>query len=158
MNPKYNYSPALQEDARRFEERLNEAGDISSFGTTVRNKRQGKRHNRVHPGHFVTQQGTPFYPAGMSAADWSTLVFTLPRRKMAWVHPTMAIFFQNCTLILDEYPVCRKMRPFHRSFLPQKSLSAPAKGHQNTHLPALNIQCETGIKDLHPAPHRLFTL
>ena len=39
MNPKYKYSPALQEDARRFEERLNEAGDISSFGTTVRNKR-----------------------------------------------------------------------------------------------------------------------
>ena len=32
----------------------------------------GKRHNRVHPGHFATQQGTPFYPAGMSAADWST--------------------------------------------------------------------------------------
>ena len=23
----------------------------------------GKRHNRVHPGHFPTQQGTPFYPA-----------------------------------------------------------------------------------------------
>ena len=65
----------------------------------------GKRHNRVHPGHFATQQGTPFYPAGMSAADWSTIVFTLPRRKMAWVHPTMATFFQNCTLILDKYPV-----------------------------------------------------
>ena len=65
----------------------------------------GKRHNRVHPGHFATQQGIPFYPAGMSAADWSTLVFTLPRRKMAWVHPTMATFFQNCTLILDKYPV-----------------------------------------------------
>ena len=65
----------------------------------------GKRHNRVHPGHFATQQGTPFYPAEMSAADWSTLVFTLPRRKMAWVHPTMATFFQNCTLILDKYPV-----------------------------------------------------
>ena len=47
----------------------------------------------MHPGHFATQQGTPFYPAGMSAADWSTLVFTLPRRKMAWVHPTMATFF-----------------------------------------------------------------
>ena len=53
----------------------------------------------------TTQQGTPFYPAGMSAADWSTLVFTLPRRKMAWVHPTKATFFQNCTLILDKYPV-----------------------------------------------------
>ena len=39
MNPKYNYSPALQEDARRFKERLNGAGDISSFGTTVWNKR-----------------------------------------------------------------------------------------------------------------------
>ena len=39
MNPKHNYSTALQEDARRFEERLNGAGDISSFGTTVRNKR-----------------------------------------------------------------------------------------------------------------------
>ena len=64
-----------------------------------------KRHNRVHPGHFATQQGTPFYPAGMSAADWSTIVFTLPRRKMAWVHPTIATFFQNCTLILDKYPV-----------------------------------------------------
>ena len=50
----------------------------------------GKRHNRVHPGHFATQQGTPFYPAGMSAADWSTLVFTLPRRKMAWVHPVVS--------------------------------------------------------------------
>ena len=61
----------------------------------------GKRHNRVHPGHFATQQGTPFYPAGMSAADWPTLVFTLPRRKIAWVHPTEATFFQNCTLILD---------------------------------------------------------
>ena len=67
-------------------------------------KIKGKRHNRVHPGHFATQQGTPFYPAGMSAADWSTLVWTLPRRKMAWVHPTMATFFQNCTLILDKYP------------------------------------------------------
>ena len=65
----------------------------------------GKRHNRVHPGHFATQQGTPFYPAGMSAADWSTLVFTLPRRKIAWVHPTKATFFQNCTLISDKYPV-----------------------------------------------------
>ena len=59
----------------------------------------------MHPGHFATQQGTPFYLAGMSAADWSTLVFTLPRRKRAWVHPTMATFFQNCTLILDKYPV-----------------------------------------------------
>ena len=39
MNPKNNYSPALQEDARRFEVPLNGAGDISSFGTTVRNKR-----------------------------------------------------------------------------------------------------------------------
>ena len=38
MNPENNYSPALQEDVRRFEERLNGAGDISSFGTTVRNK------------------------------------------------------------------------------------------------------------------------
>ena len=65
----------------------------------------GKRRNRVHPGHFATQQGTPFYPAGMSAADWSTLDFTLPRRKIAWVHPTKATFFQNCTLILDIYPV-----------------------------------------------------
>ena len=53
----------------------------------------------------TTQQGTPFYPAGMSAADWSTLVFTLPRRKIAWVHPPKATFFQNCTLILDKYPV-----------------------------------------------------
>ena len=68
-------------------------------------KQKGKRHNRVHPGHFATQQGTPFYPAGTSAADWSTLVFTLPRRKMAWVHPTKATFFQNCTLMLDKYPV-----------------------------------------------------
>ena len=66
--------------------------------------KEGKRHNRVHPGHFATQQGTPFYPAGMNAADWSTLVFTLPRRKIAWVHPTKATFFQNCTLILDKYP------------------------------------------------------
>ena len=64
-----------------------------------------KRHNRVHPGHFATQQGTPFHPAGMSTADWSTLVSTLPRRKIAWVHPTKATFFQNCTLILDKYPV-----------------------------------------------------
>ena len=74
-------------------------------GQLNREKILGKRHNRVHPGHFATQQGTLFYPAGMSAADWSTLVFTLPRRKMAWVHPTMATFFQNCTLILDKYPV-----------------------------------------------------
>ena len=29
----------------------------------------GKRHNRVYPGHFATQQGTPFYPAGMSTTD-----------------------------------------------------------------------------------------
>ena len=43
MNPKNIYSsPALQEDARRFEERLNKAGDISSFGTTVRNKRHAR--------------------------------------------------------------------------------------------------------------------
>ena len=66
---------------------------------------RGKRHNRVYPVHFATQQGTPFYPAGMSAADCSTLVFTLQRRKIAWVHPTKATFFQNCTLILDKYPV-----------------------------------------------------
>ena len=33
-------------------------------------KKRGKRHNRVHPGHFATQQGTPFYPAGMS--QWSS--------------------------------------------------------------------------------------
>ena len=65
----------------------------------------GKRDNRVHPGNFATQQGTPFYPAGMSAADWSALVFPLPRRKIAWVHPTKAIFFQNCTLIKYMYPV-----------------------------------------------------
>ena len=32
------------------------------------------------------------------------------------------------------------MRPFHRPFLPQGSLSAPTKGHQNTDLPALTIQ------------------
>ena len=57
----------------------------------------------MHPGHFATQQGTPFYP--MNAADWSTLVFTLPRRKIAWVLPTKATFFQNRTLILDKYPV-----------------------------------------------------
>ena len=66
---------------------------------------KGKRHNRVHPGQFATQQGNPFYPAGMSAAGWSTLVFTLPRRKIAWVHPTKATFFQNCTLILAMCPV-----------------------------------------------------
>ena len=66
---------------------------------------KGKRHNRVHPGHFATQQGTPFYPAGMSTAGWPTLVFTLPRWKIARVHPTKATFFQNCTLILDKYPV-----------------------------------------------------
>ena len=66
---------------------------------------KGKRHNRVHPGHFATQQVNLFYPARMSAADWSTLIFTLPRRKIAWVHPTKATFFQNCTLILDMYPV-----------------------------------------------------
>ena len=28
MNPKNNYSPSLQEDARRFEERLNGAGEF----------------------------------------------------------------------------------------------------------------------------------
>ena len=39
MNPKNNDSPALQEGAKRFEERLNGAGDITSFGMTVRNKR-----------------------------------------------------------------------------------------------------------------------
>ena len=39
MNPKNNYSPALQENARRFEVPLNGAGYISSFGTTVRNKK-----------------------------------------------------------------------------------------------------------------------
>ena len=52
----------------------------------------------------MTQQGTPFYPAGMSASDWSMLVFTLPRRKIAWVHPTKATFFQcafNTTLQQD---------------------------------------------------------
>ena len=69
MNPKYNYSPALQEDARRFEERLNEAGDISSFSTTVRNKRHagvtcwswrvfgGESYGRLHEwseAYFVT--------------------------------------------------------------------------------------------------------
>ena len=51
---------------------------------------RGNDTTGVHPGHFATQQGTPFYPAGMSAADWSTLVFTLPRRKMAWVHPVVS--------------------------------------------------------------------
>ena len=43
MNSKNNYSPALQEGARRFEVRLNGGGDISSFGTTVRNKRPVQR-------------------------------------------------------------------------------------------------------------------
>ena len=47
MNPKYNYSPALQEDARRFEERLNRVGDISSFGTTVRIKDMLDGHTGV---------------------------------------------------------------------------------------------------------------
>ena len=56
---------------------------FARFPLRKQEKKLGKRHNRVHPGHFATQQGTPFYPAGMSAADWSTLVFTLPRRKMA---------------------------------------------------------------------------
>ena len=33
MNPKNNYSPALQEDARRFEVQLNGAGDSArQFG------------------------------------------------------------------------------------------------------------------------------
>ena len=36
--------------------------------------------------------------------------------------------------------MCRKIRPFHRPFLPQESLSAPIKGHQNTDHPALTIQ------------------
>ena len=122
-------------------------------------KSQGKRHNRVHPGHFATQQGTPFYPAGMSADDWSTLVFTLPRRKIAWVHPTKATFFQNCTLILDKYPVVSENETVPPAISPAEILSAPARGHQNTHLPALNIQCGTGIKDLYPAlPHILFLL
>ena len=99
-----------------------------------------KRHNRVHPGNFATQQGTPFYLAGMSAADWSTLIFTLPRRKIAWVHPTKATFFQNCTLILDKYPVVSENETLPPAISPAKFLSAPTKGHQNTDLPALNIQ------------------
>ena len=119
----------------------------------------GKRHNRVHPGHFATQQGTPFYPAGMSAADWSTLVFTLPRRKIAWVHPTKATFFQNCTLILDKYPVVSENDTLPPAISPAEITLRSRRGHQNTHLPALNIQCRAGIKDLPPAlPHRLFPL
>ena len=122
-------------------------------------EKKGETTQQGAPWYFATQQGTPFYPAGMSAADWSTLVFTLPKRKIAWVYPTKATFFQNCTLILDKYPVVSEMKPFHRPFLPQKSLSTPARGHQIIHLSALNIQCGTGIKDLHPAlPHRLFPL
>ena len=99
----------------------------SFCGACLNFSREKERHNRVHPGHFATQQGTPFYPAGMSAADWSTLVFTLPRRKMAWVQPTMATFFQNCTLILDKYPVVSENETLPRPFLPQKSLSDPKR-------------------------------
>ena len=65
----------------------------------------GETTQQGAPRSFCDTTGYSFYPAGMSAADWSTLVFTLPRRKMASVHPTMATFFQNCTLILDKYPV-----------------------------------------------------
>ena len=116
----------------------------------------GKRQNRVHPGHFATQQGTPFYPAGMSAADWSTLVFTLPGRKIAWVHPTKATVFQNCTLILDKYPVVSENETLPPAISPAEITLLPPEGTK-IHLPALNIQCGTGIKDLHPAlPHRLF--
>ena len=69
----------------------NKQKNISSTWYIIKQvNNKGKRHNRVHPDHFATQQGTPFYPAGMSAADWSTLVFTLPRRKMAWVHPVVS--------------------------------------------------------------------
>ena len=53
------------------------------------------RHNKV-----------PIYiQREMSRADWSTYVFTLPSRKMCWVHSAGATFPQNCTLILDMYPV-----------------------------------------------------
>ena len=93
-------------DANAFRgHRLTTQKEYTYAAYKTRNIFWGKRHNRVHPGHFATQQGTPFYPAGMNAADLSTLVFTLPRRKIAWVHPTKATFFQNCTLILDKYPV-----------------------------------------------------
>ena len=49
----------------------------------------------------------------------------------AELHPD---FGHTCTLL------CRKMRPFHRPFLPQEPLSAHTKGHQNTDLPPLTIQ------------------
>ena len=67
----HTHSPALQEDTKRFEERLNGAGEISSFGTTVRNKRHtiywrdmlelktfgGESYGRLHEwaeAYFVT--------------------------------------------------------------------------------------------------------
>ena len=65
----------------------------------------GETTQQGAPWSFCDTTGYSFYPAGMRAPDWSTLVFTLPRRKIAWVHPTKATFFQNCTLIWDKYPV-----------------------------------------------------
>ena len=124
----------------------------------------------MHPGHFATQQGTPFYPAGMSAADWSTLVFTLPRRKITWVHPTKATFFQNCTLILDKYPVVsenetlppaispaeitlrsRKRAPKYTSSRAKHTVrnrhQGPASSSIAWTLPALNIQWQDAGKE-----------
>ena len=94
----------------------------------------------MHPGHFATQQGTSFYPAGMSAADWSTLVFTLLRRKIAWVHPTKATFFQNCTLILDKYPVVSENETLPPAISPAEVTLRSHERAPKYRFPALNIQ------------------
>ena len=47
----------------------------------------------------------------MSAADWSTLVFTLPRRKMAWVHPVVS--FPLKKMVLRRIPIYFLSTIFH---------------------------------------------
>ena len=55
-----------------------------------------KRHNRVHT----------FFLREMGEADWSMRTFTLLSRKRNGVHPAMATFLHDCTLVFGNVPCC----------------------------------------------------
>ncbi|CAM9316188.1 unnamed protein product [Pylaiella littoralis] len=77
-----------------------------------------------------------FSQHGMTQAHWPTLTRRVGY-TLRWLHVLFSKISsrsRKCALF------CREMRPAHRPSLPQQTLSAYIKGHQNTDVPVLKKQ------------------
>ena len=72
----------------------------------------GKRHNRVHPGHFPSREGeNERRPISCAHSSWIKRS-TLLCRKMTWVHPVVSfpLFFFFMRMYARDFFVCGSLR------------------------------------------------